>query len=186
MVLAGACGWWPWRFWSRRPSSRTASPPCSTPKASTRMSFRSHHLAHRPAHDRGPSAARPRHPKAPSTTSTNGCPPTSRDRCPPAGTDTCTTSTCNTPPSAGIPTMLIMMWMLGMILCDFWRGLESCRPGRSDRKVPAAWRDRGHPRDPGRRASPSTIWATARCSRCSWWSSPCGYLALEKDVVAEG
>jgi putative inorganic carbon (HCO3(-)) transporter len=32
----------------------------------------------------------------------------------------------------GIPTMLIMMWMLGQILWDFWRGLRALPLGRSN------------------------------------------------------
>src|SRR5581483_9992913 len=32
----------------------------------------------------------------------------------------------------GIPTMLAMMWLLGQILVDFWRGLRVLPPGRSD------------------------------------------------------
>ena len=32
----------------------------------------------------------------------------------------------------GIPTMLALMWMLGKILSDFWRGLRTLPPGRSD------------------------------------------------------
>ena len=34
----------------------------------------------------------------------------------------------------GIPTMLIMMWMLGEILYDFWRGLGALPPGRSNQR----------------------------------------------------
>jgi O-antigen ligase len=34
----------------------------------------------------------------------------------------------------GIPTMLVLMWMLIQILIDFWRGLEALPPGRSDRR----------------------------------------------------
>lgn len=34
----------------------------------------------------------------------------------------------------GIPTMLAMMWLLGQILVDFWRGLRVLPPGRSDRR----------------------------------------------------
>jgi putative inorganic carbon (hco3(-)) transporter len=34
----------------------------------------------------------------------------------------------------GIPTMLILMWMLVKILIDFWRGLRALPPGRSDRR----------------------------------------------------
>jgi len=34
----------------------------------------------------------------------------------------------------GIPVMLIMLWMLGRILYDFWRGLKNAPPGRSDRR----------------------------------------------------
>jgi hypothetical protein len=34
----------------------------------------------------------------------------------------------------GIPTMLIMMWMLGEILYDFWRGLRALPPGRSNQR----------------------------------------------------
>jgi len=34
----------------------------------------------------------------------------------------------------GIPTMLILMWLLFEILFDFWRGLRALPPGRSDRR----------------------------------------------------
>ena len=34
----------------------------------------------------------------------------------------------------GIPTMLILMWMLGKMLYDFWRGLRQLPPGRSDQR----------------------------------------------------
>ena len=34
----------------------------------------------------------------------------------------------------GIPTMLILMWLLFQILFDFWRGLRALPPGRSDRR----------------------------------------------------
>lgn len=34
----------------------------------------------------------------------------------------------------GIPTMLVLMWLLGKILYDFWRGLRKLAPGRSDER----------------------------------------------------
>jgi O-antigen ligase len=34
----------------------------------------------------------------------------------------------------GIPTMLIMMWMLFQILFDFWKGLRALPPGHGDRR----------------------------------------------------
>jgi O-antigen ligase len=34
----------------------------------------------------------------------------------------------------GIPTLLIMMWMLVEILFDFWKGLRALPPGRGDRR----------------------------------------------------
>ena len=34
----------------------------------------------------------------------------------------------------GIPTMLVMMWLLGQILFDFWRGLRGLPPGRSNQR----------------------------------------------------
>jgi O-antigen ligase len=34
----------------------------------------------------------------------------------------------------GIPAMLILMWMMAMILHDFWRGLRTLPPGRDDRR----------------------------------------------------
>jgi O-antigen ligase len=34
----------------------------------------------------------------------------------------------------GIPTMLVLMWILIQILVDFWRGLRALPPGRSDRR----------------------------------------------------
>ena len=34
----------------------------------------------------------------------------------------------------GVPTMLLMMWMLVQILYDFWRGLRIAPPGRSNQK----------------------------------------------------
>lgn len=38
--------------------------------------------------------------------------------------------------SNGIPTMLMMMWMLGRILFDFWKGLRTLPPGCGDRRSP--------------------------------------------------
>jgi O-antigen ligase len=34
----------------------------------------------------------------------------------------------------GIPTMLVLMWLLGRMLYDFWRGLRQLPPGRSDER----------------------------------------------------
>jgi putative inorganic carbon (HCO3(-)) transporter len=34
----------------------------------------------------------------------------------------------------GIPTMLILMWLLGRMLYDFWRALQNLPPGRSDQR----------------------------------------------------
>jgi putative inorganic carbon (HCO3(-)) transporter len=34
----------------------------------------------------------------------------------------------------GIPTMLVLMWLLGKMLYDFWRGLRKLPPGRSDER----------------------------------------------------
>jgi O-antigen ligase len=34
----------------------------------------------------------------------------------------------------GIPTMLVMMWLLGQVIYDFWRGLRKLPPGRSNRR----------------------------------------------------
>jgi O-antigen ligase len=34
----------------------------------------------------------------------------------------------------GIPTMLILMWLLGQMIVDFWRGLRKLPPGRSNRR----------------------------------------------------
>ncbi len=34
----------------------------------------------------------------------------------------------------GVPTMLLLMWMLAMIVYDFWRGVRKLPPGRNDRK----------------------------------------------------
>jgi O-antigen ligase len=34
----------------------------------------------------------------------------------------------------GIPTMLVLMWLLGRMLYDFWRGLRKLPPGRSDER----------------------------------------------------
>jgi putative inorganic carbon (HCO3(-)) transporter len=34
----------------------------------------------------------------------------------------------------GIPTMLILMWLLARMLYDFWRTLQNLRPGRSDER----------------------------------------------------
>ena len=34
----------------------------------------------------------------------------------------------------GIPALLILMWMMGMILHDFWYGLRTLPPGRDDRR----------------------------------------------------
>lgn len=34
----------------------------------------------------------------------------------------------------GIPTMLLMMWLLGQVMLDFWRGLRKLPPGPSNRR----------------------------------------------------
>jgi O-antigen ligase len=34
----------------------------------------------------------------------------------------------------GIPTMLVLLWLLFQILFDFWRGLRALPPGRTDRR----------------------------------------------------
>jgi O-antigen ligase len=34
----------------------------------------------------------------------------------------------------GIPTMLVLMWLLGKMLYDFWRALRKLPPGRSDER----------------------------------------------------
>jgi O-antigen ligase len=34
----------------------------------------------------------------------------------------------------GIPTMLVLMWLLLQALYDFWRGLRNLPPGKSDRR----------------------------------------------------
>lgn len=34
----------------------------------------------------------------------------------------------------GIPTMLMMMWLLGQVMLDFWRGLRKLPPGPSNRR----------------------------------------------------
>ena len=34
----------------------------------------------------------------------------------------------------GIPTLLAFLWLMGRILVDFWRGLRTLPPGRSDRR----------------------------------------------------
>ena len=34
----------------------------------------------------------------------------------------------------GIPAMLVLMWLMGMIVYDFWKGLRELPPGRNDRR----------------------------------------------------
>src|SRR5262249_8214676 len=34
----------------------------------------------------------------------------------------------------GIPTMLVLMWLLGRMLYDFWQALKKLPPGRSDQR----------------------------------------------------
>ncbi len=84
----------------------------------------------------------------------------------------------------GIPTMLILMCMLAQVLYDFWRGLRALPPGRSNRRFLL-------------HAGIATVVATLAEGFFEYNLGDsevltmflvivaCGYLALEKDVVAD-
>ena len=84
----------------------------------------------------------------------------------------------------GIPTMLCLMWMLGLILFDFLRGLRSLPPGRDDRRFLL-------------HGAVAVLLATLAegCFELNLGDSEvltmflvvvaCGYLALDKDVFAD-
>ncbi len=84
----------------------------------------------------------------------------------------------------GIPTMLVMMWMLGQILYDFSRGLRTLPPGRGNRRFLL-------------HVGIAVVLATLAegCFEYNLGDSEvltmflvvvaCGYLALEKDVVVD-
>ena len=70
----------------------------------------------------------------------------------------------------GIPTMLMLMWMLrpdpvGFLARPAGPAARPPRPALS-----AARRYRGGPRHHDRGMWPNTTWATAKCSPCFWWS----------------
>lgn len=84
----------------------------------------------------------------------------------------------------GIPTMLMMMWILGQILYDFGRGLRALPPGRSNRRFLM-------------HAGIAVVLATLAEGFFEYNLGDsevltmflvvvaCGYVALEKDVVAD-
>jgi putative inorganic carbon (HCO3(-)) transporter len=84
----------------------------------------------------------------------------------------------------GIPTMLMMMWMLGQILYDFWRGVRASPAGPSNRKfllqggiaVVLATLTEGVAEYNLGDSEVLTMFLVVVA---------CGYLALEKDVVGE-
>ena len=85
----------------------------------------------------------------------------------------------------GIPTMLVMMWMLIRILVDFWRGLRALPPGLSDRRfllqggiaVVLATMGEGVVEYNLGDTEVLTMFLVVVA---------CGYLALEKDLFASG
>jgi len=85
----------------------------------------------------------------------------------------------------GVPTMLILMWILGQIVWDFWHGLRGLPPGPSYRKfllhggiaVVLATLAEGVAEYNLGDSEVLTMFLVVVA---------CGYLALEKDVVAEG
>lgn len=84
----------------------------------------------------------------------------------------------------GIPTMLAMMWLLGQVLVDFWRGLRALPPGRSGRRfllhggiaVVLAALAEGFVEYNLNDSEVLTMFLVV---------VGCGYLALEKDVALE-
>jgi O-antigen ligase len=84
----------------------------------------------------------------------------------------------------GIPTMLVMMWLLGRILVDFWRGLRVLPPGRGTRRfllhggisVVLAALAEGFVEYNLNDSEVLTMFLVV---------VGCGYLALEKDVAVE-
>jgi O-antigen ligase len=83
----------------------------------------------------------------------------------------------------GIPTMLVLMWLLVQILVDFWRGLRALPPGPSDRRfllhggiaVVLATMAEGVVELNLGDSEPLTMFLVVVA---------CGYLALEKDLAA--
>ena len=84
----------------------------------------------------------------------------------------------------GIPTMLVLMWMLIQIVVDFWRGLKTLPPGRSNRRFLLH----------GGIAAVLAIMAEGFVELNLGDSEvltmflvvvACGYLALEKDLAVE-
>lgn len=82
----------------------------------------------------------------------------------------------------GIPTLLVFLWLLGRILLDFWRGLRSLPPGRSDRRfllqggiaMVIAMMAEGVAEVNFGDSEPLTMFLVVVA---------CGYLALEKDLA---
>jgi O-antigen ligase len=82
----------------------------------------------------------------------------------------------------GIPAMLVFLWLLGQILVDFWRGLQTLPPGPNDRRFLLH----------GGIALVLAMMAEGVAEMNFGDSEPlimflivvaCGYLALEKDLV---
>ena len=84
----------------------------------------------------------------------------------------------------GLPTMLVLLWMLIQILVDFWRGLKLLPPGRSDRRfllhggiaVALATMTEGFVELNLGDSEVLTMFLVVVA---------CGYLALEKELAAE-
>lgn len=85
----------------------------------------------------------------------------------------------------GIPTLLVFLWLLGRILADFWRGLGALPPGTGDRRfllhggiaMVVAMMVEGVAEVNFGDSEPLTMFLVVVA---------CGYLALEKDLVAPG
>ena len=85
----------------------------------------------------------------------------------------------------GIPALLVFLWLLGKILVDFWRGLRSLPPGPSDCRfllhggiaMVLAMMVEGVAEVNFGDSEPLTMFLVVVA---------CGYLALEKDLVATG
>jgi O-antigen ligase len=83
----------------------------------------------------------------------------------------------------GVPALLVFLWLLGQILVDFWRGLRSLPPGPSDRRfllhggiaMVLAMMVEGVAEVNFGDSEPLTMFLVVVA---------CGYLALEKDLVA--
>ena len=82
----------------------------------------------------------------------------------------------------GIPTMLVLVWMLVQIRVDFWRGLRALPPGPSDRRFLLNGGIAVLLATHGRRLVELNL-GDSEVLTMFLVVVACGYLALDKDVA---